>query len=182
LTIFVNHWPSRAADSPVREAVADSLYKYVDAAMKAVPGTGIILMGDFNDEPSNPSIAQHLFAGEDLMHTADDQLFCLFPTGSHGETPAHGSHCYRGNWHQLDNIIVWQYAVVPEMAVIEKMGTAAYPTCVFDRSSAEILDGDWMRQGGDHDYSEYPNRTYVGNRYLGGWSDHFPVRVKMYCR
>ena len=133
LTVFVNHWPSRYGDSPLREATGDSLRQYVHAAVDAHPNTMVVLMGDFNDEPANPSIAQNLHAGEVHKETADDQLFCLFPTGSHGSTPMRGSHCYRGEWHQLDNIITWHFNTIDSMAVVETIG-ASRPAHLHHRS------------------------------------------------
>ncbi len=40
-----------------------------------------------------------------------------------------------------------------------------------------IYSPDWLQQTGD--YAGYPNRTYVGPRYLGGYSDHFPVYMPL---
>jgi len=46
------------------------------------------------------------------------------------------------------------------------------PTFILD--SAYIYQPEYLTQMKGK-YKGYPNRTYAGNKYLGGYSDHFPV-------
>jgi len=39
-----------------------------------------------------------------------------------------------------------------------------------------VYDNELLKNQ-DGDYKGFPFRTYAGNRYLGGFSDHFPVYI-----
>ena len=64
--VFVNHWPSRregmAKSSPKREAAAQVVRQKVDAILADNPNAKIIIMGDFNDSPTDKSVKQILQA------------------------------------------------------------------------------------------------------------------------
>jgi hypothetical protein len=58
------------------------------------------------------------------------------------------------------------------------------PAWVYDRSgwffsSAEVFNRPFLTQKTGN-FKGYPLRTYVGNEYQGGYSDHFPVLVYLY--
>ncbi|MEM6967167.1 MAG: endonuclease/exonuclease/phosphatase family protein, partial [Bacteroidota bacterium] len=66
LHLFVNHFPSRrgglAASEPKRIHVANYLKKDIETIQKKNQNANIILLGDFNDETDNNSIAKTLGA------------------------------------------------------------------------------------------------------------------------
>ena len=45
-------------------------------------------------------------------------------------------------------------------------------------SSSTIFQEDWMMYR-DEKYGLSPNRTYGGDRYYGGYSDHLPVYITL---
>ena len=61
LHIFVNHWPSKYSGAAVsgqkRRAVAAALEHVLDSLQAALPSPAILLMGDFNDTPDSPVVA-----------------------------------------------------------------------------------------------------------------------------
>ncbi len=63
---FVNHWPSRRGgereSEPNRIKVAETLRKQVDLIFDKSLKSNIIIVGDFNDEPTNVSITEYLKA------------------------------------------------------------------------------------------------------------------------
>ena len=67
--VIVNHWPSRsggeARSRSKREAAAALNKKIIDSLQKSEPSAKIITMGDFNDDPTNPSIKDYLKTKED---------------------------------------------------------------------------------------------------------------------
>ncbi|UCG28258.1 MAG: hypothetical protein JSV24_02540, partial [Bacteroidales bacterium] len=65
--VFVNHWSSRTEGDKTTERrriyAAVSLRKSVDSILNFEPDAKIIIMGDFNDEPTNMSLHTVLNAG-----------------------------------------------------------------------------------------------------------------------
>jgi hypothetical protein len=76
-----------------------------------------------------------------------------------------GTYFYSGNWNMLDNLVV-------SKSVLKGKGM------LVEGQKGNIFSNDWMiftNKNGD----KTPNRSYVGNKYVGGVSDHFPVYFKM---
>lgn len=67
--LFISHWPSRlrcAAGDPLRATLGGRLRQNVDLILNDDPTANVILMGDFNDEPFDASLSDHLRATRDL--------------------------------------------------------------------------------------------------------------------
>jgi len=65
----------------------------------------------------------------------------------------------------LDNLVVSDELISGKRVIVENQ-------------KGNIYSNDWMiytNKTGDRT----PNRSYVGNKYVGGVSDHFPVYLKM---
>ena len=163
---FINHWPSRRGGEEEsrqkRIAAAKVARNSVDTILKADPKANIILMGDFNDEPTDVSIKDYLLAA-DSMESKDATLFnVLAPLAKAGD----GSHSYKAQWGMLDQIIV-------SKNLLSKKSKLQY-----EENSAAVYRPVWM-----HDkYSKHagaPYRTYNGPKFIGGYSDHFPVFIKL---
>src|SRR5215207_4185269 len=60
LYVFMIHWPSRFHEESYRNKAADVLRKRVDGLLSADPKADIIMVGDFNDEPDDAAIKDHL--------------------------------------------------------------------------------------------------------------------------
>lgn len=68
LNVFVSHWPSRGCSEelgPIRRNMGMLLRDKVNEIETKAPGSEIIVMGDFNDEPFDESLATSLFATRD---------------------------------------------------------------------------------------------------------------------
>jgi len=161
--VFVNHWPSRIGGDdktePKRVLAASVLKNKTDQILAADPKAKIIIMGDMNDEPVNKSLKETLDAGS--PDSGSKLVNLMFPDDNAGL----GTYFYSGNWNMLDNIVVSGYVLNGKGIKVED-------------SKGNIFRKDWMiytNKNGD----QTPNRTYVGNRYVGGVSDHFPVYFKM---
>ncbi|MDP4174496.1 MAG: hypothetical protein Q8933_11035 [Bacteroidota bacterium] len=162
LYVYANHWPSRRGgeneSDQNREAAAQTLRQDIDKLFKMNTNSNILIMGDFNDEPSNESLNKTLdainFECEALSKNNSD----LYNLAFHKHLAKDGSYFYRGNWNMLDNIIVSKH-------VMEKF---------YKCESFEVYRPEFMvtRSG---KYKDSPFPTYGGKRYLGGYSDHFPV-------
>ncbi|MDG5490914.1 endonuclease/exonuclease/phosphatase family protein [Psychroserpens sp. SPM9] len=152
---IVNHWPSR------REGVEESMYKRLKAAEKVIeimtnikaedPNAKILVMGDFNDNPSNESI-KFLTANGGLYNPMETML-----------SYTRGSLNHNFKWNLFDQIM---------------MSTNFFETqknrLKFDE--ANIFDEKFLTQYNGK-FKGQPFRTYVGKKYKGGFSDHFPVYV-----
>lgn len=165
--IFVNHWPSRSKgleeSEPKRIAAANELKLRTDALLAENSSAQIILMGDFNDETDNKSVSQILGAEYFICnHFSVKQG--LFNLASAFDKENMGTYMYKSNWNMLDQIII-------SNAFLN--GTGLEYKC----DSFEIIKPEFMvTRSGDFKGAAWP--TYGGRRYLGGYSDHFPVGAR----
>ena len=168
LHLFINHWPSRrgglAASEPRRLRVAQRLRAAVDRVLQNDPEGHLILMGDFNDEPTNKSVRETLVASAPTEAIEPQQLYnCTFPLDAQGL----GTYNYRGNWNQLDQIIA--------------TGSCLQPQAKLQLGPAQNYRQEWMMFVHEK-YGATPSRTYGGPNYYGGFSDHLPVNAKFFNR
>lgn len=164
--VFVNHWPSRIGGDektePKRILAASVLKKRVDQLLADDPKARIIIMGDMNDEPANKSLAETLGAKD--PESGAQLVNLMFPD----DRAEKGTYFYSGSWNMLDNIVVSDGMLHGKGIQIEA-------------EKANIFSEDWMiftNKTGD----KTPNRTYVGEKYTGGVSDHFPVFFRAIVR
>jgi len=147
INVFVNHWPSRwggqEASNHKRVFVAEVLRKYIDN--NTLESDFNLIMGDFNDYPTNESLAEVL---------VKDDLVNLM---SKPNVSGRGSYNYRGNWDWLDQIIVSQ----DDFKLIS-FGAFEEDFMMYTNKKGEV----------------YPNRSFGGNNWYAGFSDHLPVFLR----
>lgn len=164
LHLFLCHFPSRrggqAASEIRRMYVAQQVRERVDSILTADPGAAIVVTGDFNDEPADRSIREVLGAGGDWEDTSD--IFYNYMYGLKYKE-GRGTYKYGGYWNMLDQILVTHGLRDGEGNI------KVYPV------SAGIFAPDWLTTEDRQAPGGQPFRTYLGPRYLGGFSDHFPV-------
>ncbi len=170
LHVLVNHWPSRRGEWPRASPAAGrrpaSPGQAVDELLQTDQLANVVLMGDFNDEPTNVSITDELRATASLKKK---DPFQLYNTVAALDEQGRGTYNFRGNWDMLDQIILSQGLVE------DARNTEDYH---YRPESAEIFTPEWLLQA-DGKYQGYPDRTYAGNTYLGGYSDHLPVFIEL---
>lgn len=161
LHIFVCHFPSRSGgqmqSEPARIDAAALVKAKTDSIFCENADAKIIVMGDFNDHPTDKSLQTILRAGRIDKDASTHSLFNLL--AHRLDEKEIGSYKFQGNWEILDQIIVSR-ALLPLLC---ESGQVIY-------KSAFLLEED--RNGG---YK--PFRTYSGPRYNGGFSDHLPVYI-----
>jgi predicted extracellular nuclease len=169
LHIFVNHWSSRwggqKESEPKRLYCAVSLRMAVDKVMNRDPEAKIIIMGDFNDEPTNRSLFEMLLANNKRKNATSRELYNLMYDAHNHE--GIGSYNYRGNWNMLDQIIVSQ-------AVLMDSGGWH---CGYE--DGKVFKAEFMLYHDEERQLHVPSRTYGGPNYYGGISDHFPVYLTL---
>lgn len=165
--IFVNHWPSRTAGEQESEikriTAAVTLRNVVDNILNFENDARIIIMGDFNDEPTNKSLLQILNATNKRKNISNRDLFNLFYEIHNTGTT--GTIAYQNTWQVFDQIIV-----SPSLL---KKGDGYYVN--FD--DGRIYSNESMLFTDPGTSFKSPDRTYGGNTYYGGVSDHLPVYV-----
>lgn len=165
--LFVNHWPSRSGgevkSEPNRISAAETLKRTIDKIRSEEPDAKMILIGDFNDDPNNISVEQVLgarnFECNDQI-SGNEILNLSYKKFSEGE----GSYLYGAKWNMIDQIMI-------SSSLLKAVEIQ------YDCGSYEVIKPEFMIiQEGDRKGA--PLRTYAGSRYLGGYSDHFPVGAR----
>ncbi|MBI1223511.1 MAG: endonuclease/exonuclease/phosphatase family protein [Bacteroidetes bacterium] len=158
--IAVNHFPSRLggkeASAEKRAFVASQLRKQVDFYASQDTNNCFILMGDFNDEPMDSSLSKVLGARSEK--DSSDLVNLFWPLQERG----FGTYRYKGAWNMLDQIIV-------SRNLLYQLSRLYVPN-----GYARIYVPSYIREK-EEPHKDEPLRTYAGNKYLGGFSDHFPV-------
>jgi len=161
--ISVNHFPSRRggeeASRSKRAYVASQLRKQLDMLHAADTAVSFIIMGDFNDEPMDSSMSQVLGAGPEKGNTDLVNLMWNF------QERGYGSYKYKDEWNMLDQIIVSRKLI-------------SFGKTFVSPNSARIYVAEYILEQ-EGKYKGNPWRTYAGDNYLGGFSDHLPVLVSL---
>lgn len=171
LSFLICHFPSRSEGkekSEYKRAIAALTVIRTLDSLKAVSEFGenpnkpnIIVMGDFNDEPTDASMSGITNGcNPGMLNENCDMINLMQPLKEKGL----GSYKYKEEWNMLDQILV------NANLYSGKNGFKVVP------NSAAIYAEDWMKQT-EPKYLGSPMRTFGGRKYLGGYSDHFPVFV-----
>lgn len=166
LHIFVNHWPSRSEgvqkSEPKRKIAAQVLKTEVDNLFKKDSHSKIVIIGDFNDEPSDKSLNDFLKALQPENKANKSSLYNLMvPMQKKGL----GS-LYYDNWNMFDQIIVSGNLISGKKI-----------NC--NEDSVHIFDANWLMFKDPKRGIMRPNRT-LGSKYFGGYSDHLPVFISLH--
>ena len=153
--LLVNHWPSRRLGvdetEPSRIMVSKKVSEIIEQIQSIDTDPKIIIMGDFNDDPKSESV-QRLINSHDLFNPMQQLI-----------SRDRGSLNHRFEWNLFDQIF---------------FSTNFFETKLDQHSysKADIFDDTFLTQYKGK-YKGNPYRTYVGTKYKGGYSDHFPVYI-----
>ncbi|MBN4084970.1 endonuclease [Flavobacteriaceae bacterium AH-315-B10] len=155
--VLVNHWPSRRegkkTSEPKRIIASDKVTEIIDLIKQRDENPKIIVMGDFNDNPNNESI-KRLVISQDLYNPMETLL-----------SDSRGTLNYKFKWNLFDQILF------STNFFKHKANTHRF-------SKANVFDNEFLKQFKGK-YKGTPFRTYVGKKYKGGYSDHFPVYIHL---
>ncbi len=169
LHIIANHWSSRRGglqkSEPNRIAAAKTAMKKMDEILNKDSLSQIIILGDFNDEPNNESISGVLSA---VKFECGDTGNIFYNLAYKLDEKNLGSYMYRGNFNMLDQIIISR-GLVDGQGLDYKCGS-------FEIFSPEYV----IQKKGKYKGAILP--TYGGRKYLGGYSDHYPVGAEFIIR
>lgn len=154
IVAMVNHWPSRRGgqteSEPGRLEAAKTARSFIDSLLSVNKNYKIVLMGDLNDHPNDKA-----------PQLIDEKLEPMI-TKSSGEFG--GTHSYNNEWDVLDHIFISPgFIKKKKIRVIKESGKIHSYDFLLSEYKGNIV----------------PFRTYGGSRYLGGYSDHFPVSIEV---
>ena len=161
---IVMHWPSRYGGEkrslPGRVAAATLCRHIADSLLNDDPNAKVIMMGDFNDYPTNKSITKYLGASGDMKHLKDGEFY----------NPMYELH--------RNGIGTNYYNDVPGVLDQTIMTKGLLPTdySTYQFKNAKVHNKEFLKQHGGK-YNGFPFRTFGSGVWMGGYSDHFPVYV-----
>jgi len=166
--VIVNHWPSRRGgeekSSHKREKAAYVNTQIIEKIKKADPNPKIIIMGDFNDDPTNASLKKvlHTKAKKADVHEGDlyNPMEDMFRRGQH-------TLVYRDNINLFDQIMFTSSLLTTNN---DFSTYKMYKVGIFNPQYLTTQNGK---------YKGYPFRSFTRGGFLGGYSDHYPVYLHL---
>ena len=148
--ILVNHWPSRRGGSSLAKKnriwAAMNCKRIMDSIQLIDSNAHWIVMGDFNDNPTNKSLK---------TLRLNNPFLTLFRQGQ-------GTLAFRDSWNLFDQILLSHNWATPKSQLTH------YKSIIYKTH-------DMVENQGK--YTGYPKRTWNGDQFRGGYSDHFPVAL-----
>ena len=163
--IIVNHWPSRsggeAKSRPLREKAAYQNTKIITQVREKDPDAKILIMGDFNDDPTNSSFKKVLKTKAKKKNVEDLDIYNPY------------EDMYRRGFNTLgyrDNINLFDMVLISS-PLLDK-GKKDFST--YKMYQAKIFNKRFLT-GKKGQFKGYPFRSFSYGGYTGGYSDHYPV-------
>ncbi len=166
LFYIINHWPSRYGGMlptrPKRAAAARTVVHIIDSISEIHPNPRIIITGDFNDGPDDESIAKVLHATP-----IDDSTGRVINLSASWKGQKTGTLKFQNGWNIFDQFIVSQPLIQDTTGLHIK------------NNEAFIFNADFLSTKDEQFGDIKPYRTYVGFKFQGGFSDHYPVYLDL---
>lgn len=168
--LFVTHWPSKYGgafvSAPKRMWVAQQVRSFTNTLLKSDSKAKILIMGDLNDAPNEESLCEGLEAVAPSADATEPLFNLMLPMQKIGS----GTHFYKGatgaGWSYIDQFVMSQNLYQAESGVTLKNQQ------VYVFRAPFLLE---INEGGH----AIPNRTYLGMKYHGGYSDHLPIYLDL---
>lgn len=157
INVFVCHLPSKREQDinrPKRNYILRNLKLRVDEIL-AKTDEAVLIMGDFNENPVEDNLRELLLEGESgkKLHNPFEELFI--------------NKNYSTFHYQFG--LLFDQIMFSEHFLNDQFPLRFQKAAVFSHEGLSSRDKRFQGR---------PFRTYAGKRYLGGYSDHFPVYVK----
>lgn len=167
LHIFINHWKSRSGkdDNKIRKETADILENEIDELLDKNKKSKILVIGDFNDEPTDNSVFNDLNANNKRKNTSKKELYNLFYDLHNVDNK--GTYSKKGKWYMFDQMMVSQELIDTKEGIYVKY------------DAGQIFQSKWLMEFNPKIDDFVPKKTYGGNTYFGGVSNHLPIYIKL---
>ena len=143
---------------PNRKAAAELGRHIIDSLLAINPNARVMYMGDLNDDPVNVSLTRFLRATGEKAEAVDGTLYNpMYEPYQRGI----GTLAWRDSWNLFDQIVITPSLVTGAGGQYHYYGV-------------RIFNEPYLRQE-EGNFAGYPSRTFVGDIYQDGYSDHFPV-------
>ena len=155
--LIINHWSSRRAGEKETEhkrlAASNKVAEIISSLQNDDSNSKIIVMGDFNEEPNNYNV-KRLVDGLKLFNPMEGF-----------QSYKRGTVTHKRKWLVFDQIFFTNNLIETEEDNLK-----------FEH--ANIFDATYLKNSNGR-FKGTPFRTYVGKKYHGGYSDHFPVYITL---
>lgn len=172
LDVLVCHFPSRSRgfkeSEPYRLHAAQMVRAQTDSLLKHRSAPRLLVMGDFNDYPTNRSLREVLRVEAPPDSPSVEKCYHLLARKARSSD--YGTYKLKGGWGLLDHLMV-------SGLLLDKR--SSFYT---DEASAGVLRLPFLLKEDDKYGGTKPHRTYNGMMYEGGVSDHLPLYVDFYFR
>ena len=167
--IFVAHLPSRLGGkgADLRPRGAEIIYKRAIELQEEFPGIKIVVMGDMNDNPSDPSMVKYMHGKEKIEEVGPVDFFSPFLSMLKA---GYSSLYYRGETNIYDIILV------NSSLVNAPAGTYTIRPIVKKKFYGRVFSKPFMTQQKGQ-YKGTPFRTFSNGAFVGGYSDHYPTYI-----
>ncbi|MEO8760348.1 MAG: endonuclease/exonuclease/phosphatase family protein [Bacteroidia bacterium] len=157
---IICHWPSRGGpNSEINRMAAGKLgRKIIDSLLSVNPNAKVILMGDLNDDPTDPSVRKGL---NTTGKEKDVKAPLLFNAMEADFKKGNGTLAYQDAWNLFD-----QQIMTPALVKNDYTSLEFYQSHRFNKPFVLTETGK---------YKGYPLRTHSGGQYTNGYSDHLSV-------
>ena len=156
VNVFVFHLPSKREkdiNKPRRDVILTDIRERIVEMTEL--GEAVLLMGDFNENPDEENIRSITY-GSNNEKILSNPFLELFMKGKFS------------TYHRQFGLLFDQMLISDDFFKEE---------AILKYESADVFDHPKLKSW-DRKFEGRPFRTFVGSRYLGGYSDHFPVLLK----
>lgn len=158
--LFIVHLPSKI-DKEInqlkRQHIFKTVRKRINDLLTENYSEKIVVMGDFNDSPTNSDLIDELDTRSKKEEINRNELFNPMVSL---QSYKRGSMIFKKQWMLFDQQL-FSKGFFTSQSNLEYIKT-------------DIFDADFLKNTGGKS-TGLPFRTFVGGKYFGGYSDHFPV-------
>ena len=154
INVFVLHLPSKRekdVNKSKREYILKDLNQKISTLISTI-GEAVIVLGDFNENPDEEMITN-------FVYDSDFNKILLNPYGDLFKNEKFSTFHYKNG------------LLFDQMFLSAVFFNSKYPLVFKD---AKVFNHEKLSNW-EQKFSGRPFRTYAGTRYLGGYSDHFPI-------
>lgn len=154
MNVFVLHLPSKREkdiNKPKREYILKDLHEKISTLISTTK-EAVVILGDFNENPDEEMISNFIYDG-DFNKILLNPFTDLFRNEKYS------------TFHYKDGLLFDQ------MILSNNFFNSSYPLLF---KEAKVFNHEKLSNW-DKKFEGRPFRTYAGTRYLGGYSDHFPI-------
>ncbi|MBF0596967.1 endonuclease/exonuclease/phosphatase family protein [Faecalibacter rhinopitheci] len=157
---FIVHLPSKIdkeLNQMKRKILLTKIKSRVDELLSENPKAKIMVMGDFNDTPSNDDLREILDTRSKKHEIIHHELFNPMVELMNYKR---GSLVHQKQWMLFDQMLFSKEFLTSKNAI--------------EHLKTDIFDASFLTTNVAK-YGAFPHRSFIGSKYLGGYSDHFPI-------